>query len=294
MIVLTFNSGPLAGQRQNFSLPVVQIGRLDFNEVRLSLPTVSGRHGRLVLENGKWLYQDLDSANGSRIQYADGRELLLLGRKRPPVEIGDGDRLVIENCEIEIGLRKEDSTLADLTIAGGIGPENLEVSDTVLSSVSTRTLKLLHRFMRHVASATDDQAVLQELAGTAVLLFDQARRAILLEVDAEERATVRFAVDARGEPLPAGDLPISQTLVKRIIERQNGLIITNLAEEIPTASIFETNLRTVMAVPLWDLNRVVGIVLVDAPKTPPNSIPTTCKCCFSSSTTGRWRPASCG
>lgn len=59
------------------------IGRSSRCDVRLRDPTVSRRHARLIFRDGRWVFQDLASTNGS----------VLNGRRVGRCEVRPGDRL---------------------------------------------------------------------------------------------------------------------------------------------------------------------------------------------------------
>lgn len=48
----------------NLGKTVITFGRLEDNDIVLSSPLVSRKHGRFIMQNGKWQIEDLDSKNG--------------------------------------------------------------------------------------------------------------------------------------------------------------------------------------------------------------------------------------
>ena len=67
----------------------VGIGSDPENEVTLSDPFVSHRHGQIALVDGNWRYRDLGSTNGSMIER--GESHLPLARVEPEIELESGD-----------------------------------------------------------------------------------------------------------------------------------------------------------------------------------------------------------
>lgn len=65
-ITLTVDSGPNAGSFYPVSREQ-SIGRADDNDIVLKLKTVSGYHCRIAIQDGKYVLQDLDSTNGTRV-----------------------------------------------------------------------------------------------------------------------------------------------------------------------------------------------------------------------------------
>lgn len=64
---LTIQNGPLGGQSYRFHQVVTTIGRTNGNDLIIQGRTVSRRHARLFFDNGRWLLEDLQSANGTLV-----------------------------------------------------------------------------------------------------------------------------------------------------------------------------------------------------------------------------------
>ncbi len=68
----------------------VTIGRKNENDIVLKDPYISGRHARLILDEGTFFLEDLDSANGS---YLNGDRIMDV------VRLKNGDRIKIGQVE---------------------------------------------------------------------------------------------------------------------------------------------------------------------------------------------------
>ena len=64
---ITFHSGPYAGQSYELAKDVIMLGRLDEMDLPIQDASVSSQHAELRLENGKWIFTDLNSTNGSTV-----------------------------------------------------------------------------------------------------------------------------------------------------------------------------------------------------------------------------------
>lgn len=84
---------------------VITIGRNDNNMVVLPEPRVSGLHGRLVLRDGAYLYQDMGSTNGSLVRRASGRDVVVDPRKTPELPIQPGDELLLGDMSQPVRLQ---------------------------------------------------------------------------------------------------------------------------------------------------------------------------------------------
>ena len=69
---LLVRSGTLKGKRLPIRIPVVNVGRGDFNDLVISEPSVSASHAKLQRREGIWVIADLDSTNGT---FVDGERI---------------------------------------------------------------------------------------------------------------------------------------------------------------------------------------------------------------------------
>jgi pSer/pThr/pTyr-binding forkhead associated (FHA) protein len=63
-----FRSGELRGRRLSIKVPVVNIGRGDYNDVVISDPSVSTMHAKLQRRDAVWILTDLGSTNGTFVE----------------------------------------------------------------------------------------------------------------------------------------------------------------------------------------------------------------------------------
>jgi pSer/pThr/pTyr-binding forkhead associated (FHA) protein len=63
-----FRSGDMKGQRLPIKVPVVNIGRGDYNDVVISDPSVSTMHAKLQRREAIWILSDLGSTNGTFVE----------------------------------------------------------------------------------------------------------------------------------------------------------------------------------------------------------------------------------
>ncbi len=67
LAVLLVKKGSAKGERLPVFSPAVNIGRAEYNDVRLTDPSVSASHGKLQLREGVWTLTDLGSTNGTAV-----------------------------------------------------------------------------------------------------------------------------------------------------------------------------------------------------------------------------------
>jgi pSer/pThr/pTyr-binding forkhead associated (FHA) protein len=65
---LLFRSGDLKGRRLTIKVPVVNIGRGDYNDLVIADPSVSTMHAKLQRRENVWILSDLGSTNGTFVE----------------------------------------------------------------------------------------------------------------------------------------------------------------------------------------------------------------------------------
>jgi pSer/pThr/pTyr-binding forkhead associated (FHA) protein len=65
---LLLRSGELKGRRLSIKVPVVNIGRADYNDVVIADPSVSTMHAKLQRREAIWILSDLGSTNGTFVE----------------------------------------------------------------------------------------------------------------------------------------------------------------------------------------------------------------------------------
>jgi pSer/pThr/pTyr-binding forkhead associated (FHA) protein len=64
---LVVRSGDLKGQRFPIRVPVVNVGRAEYNDIAIAEDSVSTTHAKLQRREGIWMLVDLDSTNGTMV-----------------------------------------------------------------------------------------------------------------------------------------------------------------------------------------------------------------------------------
>lgn len=67
MANLIVRSGPLKGRRFPIKVPIVNVGRAEYNDIVLADESVSTTHAKLQRREGIWVLVDLDSTNGTLV-----------------------------------------------------------------------------------------------------------------------------------------------------------------------------------------------------------------------------------
>lgn len=101
-------SGSLKGQRLLVKVPIVNIGRADYNDLCIPDDSVSSQHAKLTRREGVWILTDLGSTNGTLV---DGEKVEGDVPIAPGAFIRFGDvQLVFEPTDDDAGIQQGGST----------------------------------------------------------------------------------------------------------------------------------------------------------------------------------------
>jgi sigma-B regulation protein RsbU (phosphoserine phosphatase) len=259
-----FLSAVVEDQQRTWPLdqPLIGIGRSSRNEILLPDPSVSREHAQIVLVDGLPELRDLDSRNGVRVNGA---------RIDGPTPLRPGDR-------VEIG------TFA-LRVSEGEPTESIRLTDATMvgTSIRLRADELLQRRADHVASG-GRTPIVQWLAQAGQLLVvprplhetcDEllevvaravpASRYVLLLQDKPDTEPVAVASRVEGGR-PDRPLVLSRTILREVIDTC-AAVMTREPSLDPrfqgNMSVVASAARSAMAVPLFDNQKVLGVLYVD-------------------------------
>ncbi|MFI5206821.1 MAG: FHA domain-containing protein [Gemmatimonadales bacterium] len=103
-------TGNLKGQRLYVKVPIVNIGRADYNDLVIPDDSVSSQHAKLTRREGVWILTDLGSTNGTLV---DGEKVSGDMPIAPGAFVRFGDvQLVFEPTDDDAGMGKAQGTRA--------------------------------------------------------------------------------------------------------------------------------------------------------------------------------------
>jgi pSer/pThr/pTyr-binding forkhead associated (FHA) protein len=108
LAVVLVRNGVLKGQRFSIKVPVVNVGRADYNDICLPEESVSTTHAKLQRREGIWVLVDLESTNGTMV---DGERVTGEAPLAPGALIRFGDvQVIFEPTDDTIDAAKGSST----------------------------------------------------------------------------------------------------------------------------------------------------------------------------------------
>ena len=269
----TYPLGGAAGAR-------VRLGRGGDNDVVLSDVSVSRYHAELVREADGWYVRDLKSTNGVEVN-------------RVPVEqapVQPGDRLGIG--VFDIGLEKTEARdvrmpeiddtgpvltnativrpLAEFAAAYGLTGKGVPAAEQVTreQTDADRRFGFLTRLAGILIVAESVDEVLRRLLDIAFEALPVDRGFIHLDDGQGELECELMRIKDRVEVRPAGEIPVSRTMLRAVIKERVALVTFDAQSDQRLSggeSIRLHQIRGAMCAPLWSGERIIGVMQVDSP-----------------------------
>ncbi|MEH2080804.1 MAG: adenylate/guanylate cyclase domain-containing protein [Nostoc sp.] len=261
---------------------VFTIGRLPECNLYLPFGGVSRNHARLVkTADGVWTIEDLGSKNGTQVN-----KYLV----NYPQELHHGDIVWLGNVSLVVLLTTPVSQLT---------PEYTGISDineqrTILHNVEQLQQQwitadsndgdIINNKDKTIARLKDLVDIAKNLCAAASIeeIFSQVQQVVFRYLDSIDRLALLIDVNGRGQlelmnaatrnisqqkHLPSDGSWISRSICQKVFEEKVVIQTADTHQDERFASeqsILVKGIRSAMAVPLWDENKVVGVLYADA------------------------------
>jgi transcriptional regulator with GAF, ATPase, and Fis domain len=275
MLHLDVTHGIAKGARHESSAEVVRLGRSADNDVVLPDEHVSGEHARIVLGGERYLLRDLRSTNGTAIVRGELRIALDDGNGREAplepgdvVELGHGDRIV----QLAVTFSEDSDSVAHVLAMRKI--EELGRAESAIER-DTNRLRSLYEAQKRIGAAEDLNDVLVAICDAAFSLLHGATHVtVVLRDDDEEVASgtksgaatyVPILTRVRGQSGPAlQPIPITRSVFRKVVSERAAVIAADATREVgQTESLLGASIRSVLGVPLWRGDEMLGVLQVD-------------------------------
>lgn len=252
------------GERHRFSLADGEhtVGRSSENAVCLPVTMVSKKHALLRVEGARLWVRDLGSTNGTEV---NGRPI-----GAEPVEITPGMMASFAGAV----MRRADSpvgpgpgaplTMLTLTTTAR-ATRSFHAKQGYSESGAERIMGLISGLFELLALGTGRRAV-EQAACEFVARQTRADRVVLIGekrgVDSELDIRARWT---RGQDDPDAPLQLSGSIIRQVTQARESVLVSGTGGTggAPGESFIRLNLRSAMAAPLFDNERVRGIIYVD-------------------------------
>ncbi len=272
MIRLEVIDGLARGARHESSSDVVRLGRSIDNDVVLPDELVSGAHARIVLGEHAYVLRDLRSTNGTAVVRAGARVALDEGNARE-VTLEPGDMLELGSGElvVRISVTILEDPEGDARVLAIRKIDELGRAESTVERDDHR-LRALYDVQKRIGSADDLHSVLVAICDAAFSLVHGATHVtvILREEDDDggrdgAAAYVPIVTRVRGQTGPAKQpIPITRSVFRKVVSERAAVLAADAPSEVgQTESMMGAQIRSVLGVPLWKGDDILGVLQMD-------------------------------
>ncbi len=263
MITLEVLAGENAGATFELDLPVLTIGRGPTNQVVLGDYHLSGEHGQIFREDDRYIFRDLKSTNGSRVQRGDATITLDSGNME--TILSDGDQLLLgdptQPVMIKCRVRIEDDGRVKQEIIAKRDLSELPDVQGKIERDPARAAALYNVAKKLGRRGLDLTAVFE---GVGEAIFELAPKITHVAIDLADDPDGRLnTVFARARNAPNERFPISRAVVRRVTRDKAAVLVTNAKAEIGTESVMRADIVSSIGAPLWDGDTIRGVLQCD-------------------------------
>jgi transcriptional regulator with GAF, ATPase, and Fis domain len=267
MILLEVTHGLGKGSRHESAADVVRLGRAPGNDVVLTDELVSGEHARIAFGGDHYVLRDLRSTNGTAVVRAErrialddanGREITL--EPGDIVELGGGERIV------RLAVTITEDTDRDARVLAMRKIDELGPAQTAVERDASR-LRALYEVQKHIGGAEDMNDVLVAICDGAFALLPGATHVtVVLREDEEGTPSyVPIVTRVRGQQGPATEpIPVTRSVFRKVVSERAAVIAADAPREVAqTESLMGASIRSVLGVPLWKGEEILGVLQMD-------------------------------
>ena len=234
------------------------VGRAGDNAVKLPVPRVSKQHAVIRVEGDKLFVRDLGSTNGTEV---NGQRI-----GTDEIEIPANGSVSFGGAMLHRAGMPDTATHTMIANADVTARLSYNPREGFSAAARDRIIDVSSELFELLASGSDAVEV-QTAACRFVSHCVAADRVVLLEdrgeVTTEVEARARWTRKPQDKNAP---LQLSSTIIGQVTKKRESVLVANPLEDpqyLEQKSIMSLNLRSAMAAPLFDNERVRGILYVD-------------------------------
>ncbi|MBV8761892.1 MAG: sigma 54-interacting transcriptional regulator [Deltaproteobacteria bacterium] len=271
MIVLEILSGTPAGEQRLHRVTgaTATIGRSPASTVALSDYHLSGDHAVITQIGDHYVFRDLRSTNGSAIERA-GKRIPIDATARWEIALTDGDLLLLGNradpVRIAVRIGEEaDDELGDRLIASRSIMDLPQVTDQ-LEGRPQEALRV-YKALQPLGARLEPGEVIEALVGATFELLPRATHVAVLLRSESDKDRFALAVSRQREgtpPTQTDPVRASRAVLRRVLADRAAVLTANAQEELSSSeSIMGGQILSMLAVPLWRGDDVIGLIQAD-------------------------------
>ena len=262
MTKLYILSGKDEGRIYELEAETVFLGRAVDNDIRINDKHISRRHLKIILKEGRFFIEDLQSRNGTFI-----RDKVISAGKS--MEVKEGTPVAAGNVFFSLG-KPYKRDLARLQKA--VDPAN-PLNDTAemdRPKASLRNLQLMYNVSRVLMQSLDINQIFEKILDYIFDLLKRIDRGAILLVD-ERTGKISEMVSRSKDTFKESERIYSRTVVNKVLQEGKAVIMSNTMREDESErseSMEIMKIKSVMCVPLTSRSKVRGAVYVDSVSKP--------------------------
>lgn len=227
---------------------VIVLGRAIDCDLVLDDHKVSSRHARIVRQGGYFILEDLGSKNGTCVA---NRELV------QPYRLVDGDLIEVGNARI-LFTERSTSIKSAADVFGSC-------AEDALREKSEAKLRALLDISTAIGGTIDLDGVLAKILEALFSVLPQAQRGLVLLQDENSDEPILKASLSRKHD--SGPQIYSRTIFHHVTTERRAVLCEDMGTDPrfgSSPSVLESNIRTMICVPLFDRLRLpMGVIQVD-------------------------------
>lgn len=272
------------------------IGRTPENDLEVKDSLISRRHSSIVKRGDRYIVYDLGSSNGTYVN-ADRVEMRVL-ETGDVIRLGDTEiTYQDENAKADSGSKPpapkdpaapKAGSLTDFAGSRYIVQHvddiaesfNFDISDALNKGVSLREIQKevlpekagkdsrMFFILFQVGKALSTAPSLDSMIETSMkLIFEiiNCERGVLMTFDKQELSP-RFSYHRGRGVISGADIPVSKTITSQVVSEKVSIITSDALQDprfMQGMSIVQYNIRSALCVPLWEAQKVYGVIYLD-------------------------------
>ncbi len=270
MIRLEVTHGLSRGSRHESSESVVHLGRGGAAQLVLPDEHVSTEHAMVVLGTEGYVLRDLRSTNGTAVvrgevrtplDDANGRELAMT--HGDVIELGAGERVV----RIAVAIDED----ADAHVLAMRKIDELGGAESTVERDGGR-LRAVYDAQKRIGAAEGLTGVLDAIcAGAFDLVAGATHVTVVLREDDDDAsrrgsaAYVPIVTRVRGQSVPTTQpIAMTRSVFRKVVSERAAVLAADAPREVgETESLLGAQIRSVLGVPLWRGDDVLGVLQLD-------------------------------
>ena len=254
---------------------VTTIGRSPDSTVVVGDFHLSGDHAQITRVGDHYMFRDLRSTNGSAVE-RDGRRIQVDAAARWEVALVDGDILLLGNhhdpvrIAVRIGDDDDLQELGDRLIASR-SIRNLPAVADQLERDPGEALRV-YKALQPLGARLEHGEVIEACLASAFQLLPRATHvAILLRSESDKDRFALAVSRERNKPelrepreRTAGDpVRASRAVLRRVLADRAAVLTANAQEALSSESILGGQILSILALPLWRGDDIIGLIQAD-------------------------------